>query len=416
MIKRSQVLTLILIVMSLTTYHLATELIEKPINFKSSIHTFPVTCLLQKRIFLIGSLKKPMQLLQTNTTIHTLLQTGDVLTSLSDTPPLQDPQIKECKKQLEQYKDTTKLFAIWHHLNAYGSIYNTTLAEDFVRLVLSIYRNLFIVMLTQKETEQHKTKEHMPTMQEINELYNQLMKISANEALDYLSALSDICQQCTADEETCNIFPWCLPDMSRLEIPKQTDINVEHISHRIIRTRRLKKSITVLQALETAQHAALSSAINVLSSLGTKNNASPFRHYIITNCIKKITENNTLQPLFLLNEKLKHFRAINDFDLVRELIVLLYIIFKNILAPSVESNQEGISLDDVFATYNEIIALPVEQILDSMDAMVEKINALVERYELSQIKKWVQWLKKYGPPTGIVIAVLAVIAKKLSST
>jgi hypothetical protein len=127
-------------------------------------------------------------------------------------------------------------------------------------------------------------------------------------------------------------------------------------------------------------------------------------------CIAAIREQQNLDPLFKIWHHFASYKFINDAEFLREFVTLVYIIYhqlcNEVVAAGDVRNQP--SVEEVLDLYEKISQLPIPELLNALDAVIDQFIDIMEEYEMQASMDWWTWLKKYWwiPPTIVVSLVI----------
>jgi hypothetical protein len=116
--------------------------------------------------------------------------------------------------------------------------------------------------------------------------------------------------------------------------------------------------------------------------------------------------NASLKPLLFLLREVKQYRQLQDEPFIRELLLLILIIYKNILAQAANDNTEAITksaLTTIVEISSTIDQLPIAELLNTIDMLVEELPAFLEKYEFNSTMTWKKWLRRYWWVPPIII-------------
>lgn len=105
---------------------------------------------------------------------------------------------------------------------------------------------------------------------------------------------------------------------------------------------------------------------------------------------------------------LKNYRYIHDELLIKEFSILVaYILHQGTLNCfySDQNNKEQIKKMYVFKSLH---TMPIEEVLDILDMLVEEITKFFEIYQLGSDLTWKVWIKKYWPVIPFACAALGI--------
>lgn len=125
-----------------------------------------------------------------------------------------------------------------------------------------------------------------------------------------------------------------------------------------------------------------------------------FTHNNIILTIKQMTAKRSFKPLVNIWAKLVSYKHIHDHDIIKEFAALIiYILHTNSLDYLSESLKNNLK------AHQELTSLPLEDVLDILDILIDELPDFFDRYELDSEMSWYSWRKKYG-----IVATIAAVA------
>jgi len=161
-----------------------------------------------------------------------------------------------------------------------------------------------------------------------------------------------------------------------------------------------------------------------------------FRHPAIKNCIQKISEEKSFTPLRITWKSFLSHNLLQESLFVREFLLTLIILFsytpytlkgsidnleQSFLIPEERPKPQGPvgnkpTLQDIVDLYYTMQALPILQLLATLDALVVQGNEFLHAYELHSAISWSQWFARYWwVPPVILLGLVRILIKKLTS-
>jgi len=133
-----------------------------------------------------------------------------------------------------------------------------------------------------------------------------------------------------------------------------------------------------------------------------------FEHIVLIKAIKELCETKKIDSLLHIWNDLKNYRYIHDELLIKEFSILVaYILHKGAL-DSFYSDHQGIEHIKKLYVFKSLHAMPLEEVLDILDMLVEEITKFFEIYQLGSDLSWKIWTKKYWPIIPFACAALAI--------
>lgn len=141
-----------------------------------------------------------------------------------------------------------------------------------------------------------------------------------------------------------------------------------------------------------------------LEERGMEYDGCNFNNPHILALVTSIDAQRSIKPIFHMWEELKRYKYLHDIKLIKEFTQVLFIVtrysFKTQLPLTFE---DKVAIKNVYSL-DAIDTLPLEQVLDVLDIIIEDMPAFLEKYELQSNLTWKEWLRKYWPVAPIAIA------------
>jgi hypothetical protein len=124
----------------------------------------------------------------------------------------------------------------------------------------------------------------------------------------------------------------------------------------------------------------------------------------IISTIKQMTKKKSFKPLLNIWRRLISYKHIHDATIIKEFTALvIYILHTNAI-------DCGCQLSDPLR-YNlranhALTTMPLEEVLDILDLLVDELPEFFDRYELDSEMTWRSWAKTYGVITAVAGAAL----------
>jgi hypothetical protein len=126
--------------------------------------------------------------------------------------------------------------------------------------------------------------------------------------------------------------------------------------------------------------------------------ATFFLHPRIIVCIRRIIATASLKPLLaLLHTTHKHYFAV-DQQFLRELFSLIFIIYKQIIFNECAEQTvvlKKTTLETIIEISDKINQLPIAEILNAIDMLINELPPFLEKYEFHTKLTWKEWMSKY---------------------
>lgn len=130
----------------------------------------------------------------------------------------------------------------------------------------------------------------------------------------------------------------------------------------------------------------------------------------IVSTIKQMCTRQEFDPLFEVWTNLMHYKYLYDDSVVKEFSTLIAcILHENALTLWSQGTAATFRLREIKITPS-LTLMPLEEVLNVLDMLVEEIPSFFEKYELDSRMSWKNWLKKYWLIAPIAAAALIVRA------
>lgn len=361
---------------------------------------------IQQRYYIIRRLEKPVATL---TSIQDKKEGSRLsLIYTKYTQYFKHPRISALLHNLDKAQSIAPFYDIWSDVLSYKYIENQDFIKEVLTVILLLYKNLILSAQT-----------HSPSAQKCIHAIDAVLENQAPEQDDLLSILSiansvhkhyktlTSCKELTTILTTPHtIQP--IHSGTALQTVEQ-DLTAVHTlldgtaQHNIAQAntmrfyyiQRLLKSMFMLSRKKTNQE------LNIDESILTSFTSPWVKKYM-----KLIIEKKNLDPLFDAWSQLTTYDFINNDTYIREFIQSTYLIYYcSIHATTLRSDRD--KKNDVLFVYETLSNLPVSELLDLLDDMVEQYDMLSAEYALHDTSlTWNQWLKQYWWAAPIVVGSL----------
>ncbi|HZW61896.1 MAG TPA: hypothetical protein VFF04_06760, partial [Candidatus Babeliales bacterium] len=130
-----------------------------------------------------------------------------------------------------------------------------------------------------------------------------------------------------------------------------------------------------------------------------------FNHERLKQCIVEMHATDSTIPIFKLWKSIACYEYINDKLFMKEYIELIVLIFQNLLGKYSPIRYKAVlTTTDVLTLYQQITAMPVPELLDLLDEVVDQFAQASSEYELDNKQmSWTEWLQQYwwAPPVMV---------------
>lgn len=339
--------------------------------------------IVQKRYYLVHRLEKPVEFLvsfygapkkRSSLDALSFLQSNSkdtIIVPAGVAQQFKHPAVIKCMKMVEEEKSLRGIQVLWSDFLSYKFIEDELFVRESVAAVIMVYKAL-VVSFNKNKSSRHAWSffsEH---------------KI---EALD--------------QELTSNLHSLLnLLDESYDKLDFVITNNVRHYH-----IQRLLKSIATLTEINKRYLGTLWSCIeNTVAHYSFS-----FKHPAIQASLESIVETKTLHSLFALWRDFIAYKFANDALFLQEFVALEYMIYGKLIECLQGSRAKDVpTVEDLIELYTSIATLPIPEMLNSLDLLVEELTAMIEKYELNTTLGWTEWFKKYWWVPPVIIASVVV--------
>ncbi len=171
----------------------------------------------------------------------------------------------------------------------------------------------------------------------------------------------------------------------------------EAITLRKYHCRRLSKAFKIIPKINCSQEMMFERK-NDSCDCTLVSTTYDFKHKNILQCIESVNEKKTLKPLITLIDEFNRYKLIQDRLYNKEFLLLIFSSYRNILINNAQLYRIPIKktiLESIAFIHDNLEHLPMEQVLDAIDILIDELPQIVEHYELNSDISWKKWLKKY---------------------
>jgi hypothetical protein len=144
-----------------------------------------------------------------------------------------------------------------------------------------------------------------------------------------------------------------------------------------------------------------------------------YKHDCVVLCLKQMKASRTIDPFFeTWNIFLKNYRHVETELFVKEMSVLLFFLYKNILfsldkkklyianelSPFQDTLNDRVTMPEIVALYNKISLLPINEVLFALDHCYIRLVLILKEYEFYSSMSWLQWIEKYWWLPPVIVA------------
>jgi len=344
--------------------------------------------LIHKRLYFIARLEKTMGILQG---IEKNKKKLSCLIDSHDSTLFHHQHIKEHIAKIQNQKTLAPLLSAWNDFTAYKEISDCPLAEELIKLIFIVTKNIII-----------NSRSCSPKVQETFRNYYHC----ASECT--LNLLDDLTDYCTPNKPCPPLEQMIINrnDLSDIHY----DINTEPIITRYYHTQRLTKSIAQLSSIK------FTTIFNKISFTTASDHVQldsiKFYNKRIIKCINELNQQQTYYPLQLCWHEFSHYRSIKNEKYLKEFLILIFILYKQFFVHASAPTPTNISIQEVIQIYQQINQLPIEELMQAIDTFTDELANIMKKNNLSsQAERLKHNAKKYWWVAPALLAISSLIKK-----
>ena len=371
-------------------------------NFTETINPFyqqnlPITHFtnhINKRYYFIARLEKTITLLN-NIKQMEKKQTAfrqpldiDPIINFENGPTFYHSHIKKSITLMQETKSLIPLFMVWEEFAAYKFLEDELFIEDFTKEIFVISKNLLTFISSGSLYKQH----NLNFQTTVDMLYEQGLKAPITQLPDYIELFMK--QFFALYHRQLAHLPIHDNNSIHRSIQLIQTVDTEEITMRFYVIQRIKKALDILVTTDQA-----------IYPFFILDNTVVFKHEQIIECIDLMESLTTTQPLIKLWEDYKQFKYIDDQLFTKELLMVIFLVYKNIIDTHPMYYQKNKKKLDIIALYETISSLPIEELLTAIDIIIDAV-------EISGLKKpigWQEWIVEYWWVRQLLLELLYIL-------
>ncbi len=139
-----------------------------------------------------------------------------------------------------------------------------------------------------------------------------------------------------------------------------------------------------------------------------------FEHELVCLCHNKIKQKNKIEPLVETWQEYKEFKAVDNITFLKEFCTFILIIYKNFLIKVLPQASKNIPIAEIISIYKQSLNLPIEQLIEAIDLLHNKIIQIFENVENQPDLSLQQWIiKNWHIPFAILSGIITLIVNKI---
>lgn len=392
----------------MTTYCRFTFLCAISLFTRAYSAEFDTIQLIQQRYYLIKRLQKAVDTLTSSYTYKKKIK-GDARSLVKHIPQMKHAACKKTLTDMIQKKTMAPFYTLWNDVLSYKYIASKDLVRELLTIILLLYKDL--IASTQKyqtgpesvrqiknidafleETSDHSDPSRALSLtQTIYTYYKSIDQDKDKELASILTTPHTVpAVHPAAGRQTVEQH---LTDVHNLLDPNTLTCDMATVnSMRFYYIQRLLKSMFLLSLKQRDMSICLTD--DAISSL--------FTCSWVKNYMKQVLQEKNFDPLFRAWSQVTTYDFIDDDFKMKEFIASTYVIYYCRVHHG-KLGTERERRNDLLLMYDTLSTLPIPELLDLLDDVVEQYDILAAEYALKDSSlSWTQWLKKYWWTTPLM--------------
>ncbi|MCC7414672.1 MAG: hypothetical protein IT346_01125 [Epsilonproteobacteria bacterium] len=357
---------------------------------------------IEQRYYMIMRLEKPVATLvaayQKKRSLHLPKNSADLF---------RDPLVKRTFATMENTQSTMPFYKLWSCFLAYRFVEDKQFIKEILTAILLLYKDLILSLRTESDSAVRMIDAQLRSCAQHDQSTDlmPLLETSQVACRQYRNLCPTVdCHELNAALTSQHIiqpFPYALSSHSLEE-------NIGTVHHllgqeemetiatdntmRLYYIQRLLKAMFILSGQKGRINFTFDATI--IDRL-----ASP----VIRACISALVKQQTVAPLFDLWSQLTAYDFINDTHTVREYVLILCLAYRHIV-DMYALEKKAVDPKDLLLVYETIANLPVAELLDLLDDVVEQYDTLAQEYALKDSSlSWKEWFASYWWSAPVVV-------------
>lgn len=372
----------------------------------SNVHESKIINDIQQRYYIIRRLEKP---------VATLTTIQDKKLGLHNYTKkymqhFKQPALCKMLREIDQMQSLSPFSSLWSDVLSYKYIDNQDFAKEILTVILLLYKDL--ILSVHKNSLSESTKKCLKDIdmalgsflnQQVDILsmlnatncaHKQYKSMKNCKELNSILTTSHTVRPIHSGKATQTIEQDFTAVHTLLDETKQHNISQAN-TMRFYYIQRLLKSMYVLSHQKNKRELVIDEAI-----------IASFTCPWIKKYMMLIIKKKNVDPLFDAWSQLTTYDFINDETRVREFIQSIYVVYYCSLHDQVLWTATD-KKNDLLFMYETLATLPVSELLDLLDDVVEQYDVLSSEYGLQDTSlSWHRWFKQYWWAAPIVIGSL----------
>lgn len=397
--------------------------------------------LVQKRYYLAHRLEKPVQVLLqiyqrqredsgSAIWLHGKRVSTNVLIPHGQASQFKHEVVKKLILKIEETQSLKSVQELWSDLVSCKYIESDLFVREALIAILLLYRNLIHSIVDDfTQDKQHNVRLLLPekinselSIDKLLSLLDSMVQQCENSKLYFVEALPLILSKTSSSgllpdtsDEHIDLYDNFHGIMALLEESYDEGDFALNNSMRFYYIQRLRNPIMLLAKITTFEQKI---TLWPKAAKGDSFVQLPLANEAIKNCVQKLQQGNGLEPLFQLWQDVTGHRFIADEQFVKEFILLLVVTYKALVEFGIGGKVQIPSMEQIMKLYLLVAALPIKELLNELDNLVEQGAAIFENYEITSSQNWKTWLTKFWwipPIIGASLVMNFLLKKKVAS-
>lgn len=366
----------------------------------------PTVQLIQQRYYLIKRLQKAVDTL---TSSYEKKIKCDIANLVKQMPVLKHAVCKKTLTDMISKKNMAPFYTLWNDVLSYKYVESKELIQELLTIILLLYKDLIISTQDyQKDPESIRQLKNIDTfLQETADQtdFSNALSLTQTVYTYYKSIDQDKDKELASILTTPHTVPAVHPAAGRQTV-EQHLTDVHNLLEPTIATYDITAANTMrfyyIQRLLKSMFLLSLKQRDMSTCLTDDTIASLFTSTWVKTYMKQIMKEKKFDPLFHAWSQITTYDFIDDDVRMKEFIMSMYVLYYC----RVHQGALGTTHDrkhDLIAMYEALSTLPVSELLDLLDDVVEQYDILAAEYALKDTSlSWVQWLKQYWWATPLV--------------
>lgn len=387
----------------------------------------------QQRLYAVTRLKAPVGILLRWGKMTGGKQTATRLVDKAVSDSLEHQEVKECMDALQKTNSMAPFYKLWTSCLAYKYLDSDVFMRELITVILMLYKNVLINNLKSEDRDElmmradsylsrycGKRAHDDESAQEAQELLVDMQRLIFKSEIQltelyhhygdammdpfvHRDGISNMHGQTSNIKDNFSVIMHLMDESNDIS-DFVIDNNVRfYLIHRMLKSLYLL-SKTVTGDYQIMQCCQFSECLH----------EDFFHHPYVHACAIQIKEQNSLKPIFAIWDHMVSYDFIEDDLFMKDFIGLVMYVCQYLCIPVEHETRSAAALHEMLEMYEKIESLPLAELLDLLDTVVDQFGDVVEQYELNSKMRWSDWLVKYwwAPPVISGTLVYTIVTSK----